>query len=154
MKRHTNSEIASGNIRSAFPTLYFVDLIPEPSHHQSAKARGPGVMFAAFQKAYEAAAESALLLQQEMIDIAQRNVNSTFCLLRKLAGAKSFGEILYLQAAYGRHQLGALLGQAQELRARSTKAAADIAEPIEAYTTSIDDASTDLSGHHLNPRRR
>jgi hypothetical protein len=146
MKRHTDSEIASGKVCSAFPILYFVDLIPEPSHHQSAQARGWGVMLAAFQIAFEAAAESALLLQQETIDIAQRNVNSSFCLLRKLAGAKSYGEIFYLQAAYGRQQLGALLGQAQELRALSTKAAADMAEPIARHTSSIDD----LSRHQVN----
>jgi hypothetical protein len=149
MNPHTDSDIASGKVYSAFPILYFVDLIPEPSHHQSAKAHGPGVMLAAFQKAFEAAAESALLLQQEMIDIAQRNVNSSFCLLRQLAEAKSFGEIFYLQVAHGRQQLGALLGQAQELHAVSTKAAADVAEPIEAYKI-IDDASKDLSRHQVN----
>jgi hypothetical protein len=46
------------------------------------------------------------LLQGEMIGIAQRNVNAILNQLRKLAGAKSLGEILDLQAAYCRNQQG------------------------------------------------
>jgi hypothetical protein len=132
MTRHTDSEIASGKVCSAFPILYFVDLIPEPSHHQSAQARGWGVMLAAFQIAFEAAAESALLLQQETIDIAQRNVNSSFCLLRKLVGAKSFG-VDFLFTGRRAPTTRRIIGPGPGTPSTSTKAAADMAEPIEAY---------------------
>ena len=74
-------------------------------------------MLAAFAKALEAAVQGALLLHREMIDIEQRNVNASFGFLRRLAGAKNLGEMLDLQATYWRGQSGALMGQAEELRA-------------------------------------
>jgi hypothetical protein len=71
------SEIASGNVCSAYPIVYSNDFAPEPSNQRFLICRRP----------------------------------------------------------MRRNQFGALLGQAQELRALSTKAAADIAEPIEAHAT-------------------
>jgi phasin family protein len=100
----------------------------------------PAVVLAAFEKAFEAAAEGALVLRREMIYIAQRNVNASFGLVRRLAAAKNLGEILDLQATYWRNQFGALMGQAKELRTLSTKVAVDMAEPIQAHiASSIDD---------------
>ena len=44
--------------------------------------------------------------------------------------------MLDLQATYWRGQSGALMGQAEELRALTTKAAADMAGPIDAHVPS------------------
>jgi hypothetical protein len=93
-------------------------------------------MLAAFAKAFEAAVRGALLLHREMIDIAQRNVNASFGFLRRLAGAKNLGEVLDLEATYWRVQSDALIGQAEELRALTTKAAAEMAGPIDAHVPS------------------
>jgi hypothetical protein len=89
-------------------------------------------VLAALAKALEAAVQGALLLHREMIDIEQRNINASFGFLRRLAGAKNLGEMLDLQATYWRGQSGALMGQAEELRALTTKVAADMAGPFDA----------------------
>jgi hypothetical protein len=124
------SEIASDRVRDACPIVYLDDLAFEPSNPESAQQPWPEVGLSAFEKAIEAGAQGALLLQREIIDIAQRNINASFYLLRKLAGTNNLGEILDLQTAYWRNQFGALMGQAEEFRALSTKAVADMAEPI------------------------
>ncbi|MBK5199281.1 MAG: phasin family protein [Methyloceanibacter sp.] len=121
MKGSTGSEIASDNVRGAYPIVYFGDLALGPSNPECAQQAWPEIVLAGFEKAFEAAAQGAVLRQHEGIEIAQRNVNASFCLLRKLVGAKNLGEILDLQAAYWRNQFGALMGQAEELRALSTK---------------------------------
>ena len=66
--------------------------------------------------------DAALLLNREAIDILQRNVNANFGLLRRLAAAKSLGEIVGLQVAHFSNQNAALFGQAEELAALITKA--------------------------------
>jgi hypothetical protein len=73
----------------------------------------------------DAAADSSLLLNREMLDVVQRNLNASFSLLRKLVGARSFGEVLALQAAHLSHQAAALLGQSEELTALSVKTATE-----------------------------
>jgi hypothetical protein len=67
-----------------------------------------------------------------MIGIAQRNVNAILNQLRKL-GAKSLGEILALQAAYCRNQLGACIRQVEEIQAVSTH----VANGLESIETDI-----------------
>lgn len=142
------SEIASDKEREAYPIVYFEDLAldipvkgrwgegltccdaPEPSGFR------PEVVIAAFDQAIDAAAEGTRLLQGEMIGIAQRNVNAILNQLRKLAGAKSLGEILDLQAAYCRNQLGAFIRQVEEIQAVSTEVANSLAKPIETHVSS------------------
>jgi hypothetical protein len=132
------SEIAADKARGAYPVVYFDDLALEPSNPETCDAQEswPEALLTAFEKAFEAAAQGALLLHREMIDIAQRNVNASFGLQRKLAGAKNLGEILDLEAAYWRNKFGALMGQAEELRALTTKTAADMAGPIDEHVPS------------------
>jgi len=72
---------------------------------------------------FDAAADCRLVLNCEVIDIAQRNLNASFGLLRRLAGARSFGEIVELQAAHLSNQGAALMGQSEELATLSIKAA-------------------------------
>jgi hypothetical protein len=136
------SEIAAhkarGTYRGTYPAVYFEDLALAPPNPETCDARESWseALLTAFEKAFEDAAQGALLLHCEMIDIAQRNVNASFSLQRKLAGAKSLSEILDLEAAHWRNEFGALMGQAEELRALTTKMAADMARPIDAHVPS------------------
>ena len=53
--------------------------------------------------------------------------NAHFGLLRRLTGAKSFAEIVELQAAHLSNQAAALMGQSEELANLSIKAAVEFA---------------------------
>jgi hypothetical protein len=140
------SEIASDKERETYPIVYFEDLaldIPVKGRGegltcdaQEPSSFGPEVVMAAFDKAIDAAAEGARLLQGEMIGIALRNVNAILNQLWKLAGAKGLGEILDLQAAYCRNQLGAFMRQVEEIQAVSTEVANGLAKPIETHVSS------------------
>ena len=88
---------------------------------------------ATFERSFDAAGRGATAFNRKIIDIAQRNVNSGFDLAKSLAGAKKLSEIVELQAAYWQKLLGALTSQAEEVRALSTKATADTAEPMKAH---------------------
>jgi phasin len=94
----------------------------------------------AMEKSFDAAGQGAAALNRKIIDIAQRNLNSGFDLAKSLAGAKNLAQVLELQGAYWRKQFGTLAAQAEEVRALSTKVAANTAEPIKAHvTTSMDE---------------
>ena len=73
------------------------------------------------RQVFDAATDARLLLNREMIDVFQRNLNASFSLLRKLVGAKSFGEIIELQASHLSNQVSALIGQSEELATLSIK---------------------------------
>jgi hypothetical protein len=75
----------------------------------------------------DAANDSRLLLHREMIDLVQRNLNASFSLLRRLAGARNLGEMVELQAAHFSNQLAAAVGQSEELAALSIKTALEFA---------------------------
>ena len=64
---------------------------------------------------FDSAADCRLLLNWEMIDLCQRNTNATFSLVRRLAGAKNFGEIIELEAAHLSNQFSAMIRQAEEV---------------------------------------
>lgn len=85
---------------------------------------------AAFERSFDAAGQGAAAFNRKIIDIARRNVNSSFDLATSLAGAKDLYDMVKLQAAHWRKQVDALTAQAEEVRALSTKVAADTAEPI------------------------
>ena len=85
---------------------------------------------AAFERSFDAAGQGAAAFNRKIIDIARRNVNSSFDLATSLAGAKDLYDMVKLQAAHWRKQVEALTAQAEEVRALSTKVAADTAEPI------------------------
>ena len=83
-----------------------------------------------WERSFDAAGLGAVALNRKVIDIAQRNINSSFDLAKSLAGTKNLSEVLELQATFWRKQLGELSAQAEEVRALSTKVAANSAEPI------------------------
>jgi len=97
---------------------YFEDLNIESYEQAGLSERA----FTFPQQIYNAAVDCTLLLNREVIDILQRNLNANLGLLRRLAGARSLGEIVELQAAHFGNQNAALLGQAEELAALITKA--------------------------------
>src|SRR6188472_2732895 len=84
----------------------------------------------ALERSFDAAGQGATAFNRKLIDLTQRNLNSAFDLAKSLAGAKNLAEIVELQSAFIRHQFDVFASQASEIRALSTKIAADTAEPI------------------------
>ena len=74
---------------------------------------------ATFERSFDAAGQGAAAFNRKIIDLAQRNVNSSFDLAKSLAGAKNLAGIVELQAAYWQKQFSALTAQAEEVRARA-----------------------------------
>jgi phasin len=89
----------------------------------------------ALERSFDAAGQGATAFNRKLIDIAQRNLNSYFDLAKSLAGAKNLAEIAELQSAFFRHQFDVFANQAGEIRALTTKIAADTAEPIKSQVT-------------------
>jgi hypothetical protein len=81
-------------------------------------------------KSFGAAGQGAAAVNRKIMDIADRNINSSFDLAESLAGARNLPEALELQAAYWRKLFGELQTQAEEVRALATKGAADVVKPI------------------------
>ena len=91
---------------------------------------------ATFEKTFDAAGQGAAVFNRKIIDLGRRNVNSVFDLAKSLAGARNLSDIVQVQAAYWQKQVSVLIAQAEEVRALSTKVAAEAADPIKAYMTS------------------
>jgi phasin len=89
----------------------------------------------ALERSFDAAGQGATAFNRKLIDLAQRNLNSTFDLAKSLAGAKNLAEIVELQSAFIRQQFDVFANQANEIRALSTKIAADTAEPIKSQVS-------------------
>jgi phasin len=84
----------------------------------------------ALERSFDAAGQGATAFNRKLIDLAQRNLNSGFDLAKSLAGAKTLGEVVELQSAFIRHQFDVFANQANEIRALTSKIAADTTEPI------------------------
>jgi len=89
----------------------------------------------ALERSFDAAGQGATAFNRKLIDLAQRNLNSTFDLAKSLAGAKNLAEIVELQSAFVRQQFDVFANQANEIRALSSKIAADTAEPIKSQVS-------------------
>ncbi|MBM3544348.1 MAG: phasin [Alphaproteobacteria bacterium] len=89
----------------------------------------------ALERSFDAAGQGATAFNRKLIDIAQRNLNSCFDLAKSLAGAKNLAEIVELQSSFLRHQFDVFANQAGEIRALTTKIAADTTEPIKHQVT-------------------
>ena len=78
----------------------------------------------AFEKSLEAAGKGAATFKRKIIDIARRDVNSSFDLATSLTGAKGLYDTVKLRA------VDALTAQGEEVRALSVEpAAAAVAAP-------------------------
>jgi hypothetical protein len=104
--------------------VYFDDLNLEAPEGAGRISEQPLIFFP--QQAFDAAVDCGLLLNREMIDIFQRNLNASFSLLTRLAGARSFSEIVELQAAHLSNHVAALIGQTEELATLSIKTTMDL----------------------------
>jgi hypothetical protein len=78
-----------------------------------------------FERSFDAAGQGATAFNRKIVDIARRNVDTSFDLAKSLAGAKNLTDIVELQAAYWRKQFDALTAQAEEVCTLSTKVTAD-----------------------------
>ena len=76
-----------------------------------------------------ATGQGTLALNRKAIDITRRNINNSFGLAEKLAGAKNLAEAMELQTTYWRKQVGELASQAGEMRTLTTKVTADVTAP-------------------------
>jgi phasin len=85
-----------------------------------------------FEQSFDAAGQGAVAFNRKFIDIARRNLNSSFDLAKSLAGAKSLTDMVEVQAAFWRKQFGALTAQAEEVRALSTKVTDDTTKAVKA----------------------
>jgi hypothetical protein len=74
---------------------------------------------AAFEASFAAAGKGAAAFNRKIIDVARRDVNSSFDLATSLAGAKGLYDMVKLQATHWRKQVDALTAQAEEVRALS-----------------------------------
>ena len=83
-----------------------------------------------FERSFDAAGQGAAAFNRKIVDIARRNVDSSFDLATSLAGAKNLADMVELQAVFWRKQFGVLTAQAEEVRALSTRVTTDAAEPI------------------------
>ena len=90
---------------------------------------------ATFEKSFDAAGQGAAAFNRKIIDIARRNVLTSFDLAKSLAGAKNLAEMVELHAAYWRKQIGTLTEQAEEVRALSSKVTTEASEAIKAHMT-------------------
>lgn len=88
---------------------------------------------ATFEKSFDAAGQGAAAFNRKIIDIARRNLNSSFDLAKSLTGAKNLADMVELHAAYWRKQIGTLTAQAEEVQALSTKVTADATEAFKAH---------------------
>jgi phasin len=101
------------------------------AYHRSTDAFDASV--ATFEKSFAAAGQGAAAFNRKIIDIARRNLNSSFDLAKSLAGAKNLTDMVELQTAFWRKQFGTLTAQAEEVRALSTKVTADATEALKAH---------------------
>jgi hypothetical protein len=104
--------------------VVFADLNPTPPQAPEPVEDSAFLLWS--PQVFDAATEAGRLLNCELIDVVQRNLNASFGLLRRLAGVRSFGEVIELQASYLSNQVTALIGQSEELAALSVKAATEL----------------------------
>jgi phasin len=83
-----------------------------------------------WERSFDAAGQGAVALNHKVIDIAQRNIKSSFDLAKNLARANNPVEAMEMQADYWRQQLDTITAQAEEVRTLSTQVTADVARPI------------------------
>jgi phasin len=93
---------------------------------------------AAFEKSFDAAGQGAAAFNRKIIDISRRNFSSSFDLAKSLVGAKSLADMVELHAVYWRKQIDVLAGQAEEVRALSTKVTTEASEAIKTYKSGAD----------------
>src|SRR5262245_54666152 len=85
-----------------------------------------------WERTFDAAGQGAVALNRKVLDITQRNINSSFDFAKSLVGAKTLAEAMELHSTYWSKQLNTLRAQAEEMRALSTRVTSDMTEPAKA----------------------
>jgi hypothetical protein len=126
MRNAVHSSVSAKGLSGAYPNVHFSDFAPPSSDSKSRPASPSPNTLIPSENVFEAAMQSAVLLQREALTITQRNVNRTFSLLKRFIGIRNFGTIVDLEVAYWPDRLMAFGGQLEELSALSTKALWDV----------------------------
>ena len=128
MRNAVHSSVSAKGLSGAYPNVHFSDFAPPSSDPKSCTAPTSSSHNTLIPtgNVFEAAMQSAVLLQREALTITQRNVNRTFSLLKRFIGIRNFGTIVDLEVAYWPDRLMAFGGQLEELSALSTKALWDV----------------------------
>ena len=74
-----------------------------------------------WRNSFGTAGQSVTALNQKIIELAERNIDTSFDLATNLCRAKNFAEVMELQTAYWQKQFGELKTIADEVRRRSAK---------------------------------
>jgi hypothetical protein len=137
MRNALHSSFSAQGLSGAYPNVYFADLAPPSSDAKSCPASASHNTLIQSENVFEAAMQSAVLLQREALTITQRNVNRTFSLLKRFIGIRNFGTIVDLEVAYWPDRLMAFGGQLEEFSALSTKALWDVLDVMVAPSREI-----------------
>jgi hypothetical protein len=130
MRNALPSSISAQGLREAYPKVYFSDLAPRSSDPKTCPPSALHNALIPSENVFEAAMQSAALLQREALTITQRNVNRTFSLLKRFIGIRNFGTIIDLETSYWPDRLMTFSGQVEELSALSTKALWDVLDAM------------------------
>jgi phasin len=103
-------------------------------------------VFVSWNRSFGAANQGAVALNLKIMDMTERNISTGFDLAMNLAGAKNVAEVVEMQSAYWRKQLGQLQAQAEEVQTLLGRLKANVTEPIEAQIGSGRGASKRLLG--------
>jgi hypothetical protein len=137
MRNALRNSFSAQGLSGAYPNVYFADLAPPSSDAKSCPASASHNTLIQSENVFEAAMQSAVLLQREALTITQRNVNRTFSLLKRFIGIRNFGTIVDLEVAYWPDRLMAFGGQLEEFSALSTKALWDVLDVMVAPSREI-----------------
>ena len=74
-----------------------------------------------WRNSFGTAGQGVTALNQKIIELAERNIDTSFDLAMNLCRAKNLAEVMELQTAYWQKQFGELTTQAEAVRVLSTK---------------------------------
>ena len=119
---HNNSPSYDGS----YPEVVFADFATETvGVRECVPAIWSDDRLSASEGVFEAVVQSVQLLNREALTIAQRNMNRSFSLLKRLGTIRNFGTLIDLEVAYWPDRFFALTGQIEELSRLSAKALLD-----------------------------
>ena len=117
---------SSPSYDGSYPEVVFADFATETvGVRECMPAIWPDDRLSASEGVFEAVVQSVQLLNREALTIAQRNVNRSFSLLKRLGTIRNFGTLIDLEVAYWPDRFFALTGQIEELSRLSAKALLD-----------------------------
>jgi hypothetical protein len=124
---HYNSPTNDGS----YPKIVFAEFSSAPLGALGyAPATWPDDRLSTPEGVFEAVVQNVQLLNRETLTIAQRNVNRSFSLLKRLATIRNLGTLIDLEITYWPDRFFALTGQIEELSRLSAKALLDMLDAM------------------------